>query len=114
MSEYTKTEWKTGDVITAEKLNNMEDGIAGGSGGSKTIPLEYDEETGEITTTLDANLSPDSFIGVTFINTADQWYSVIYLVGGYGESSELESYELHTLNRVLIYEIATGKLSVSD
>ena len=27
---YTPTEWKTGDVITAEKLNNMESGIAGG------------------------------------------------------------------------------------
>ena len=24
---YTPTEWKTGDVITADKLNNMEDGI---------------------------------------------------------------------------------------
>ena len=26
---YTPTEWQTGDVITAEKLNNMESGIAG-------------------------------------------------------------------------------------
>jgi hypothetical protein len=26
---YTPTEWKAGDVITAEKLNNMEDGIVG-------------------------------------------------------------------------------------
>ena len=25
---YTPTNWKTGDVITAEKLNNMESGIA--------------------------------------------------------------------------------------
>lgn len=24
---YTKTTWQTGDIITAEKLNNMEDGI---------------------------------------------------------------------------------------
>lgn len=24
---YTKTTWNTGDVITAEKLNHMEDGI---------------------------------------------------------------------------------------
>ena len=27
---YTPTEWKTGDIITAEKLNNMESGIVGG------------------------------------------------------------------------------------
>lgn len=26
---YTPTDWKTDDVITAEKLNNMESGIAG-------------------------------------------------------------------------------------
>lgn len=29
---YTPTEWKTGDVITADKLNNMEGGIAGAGG----------------------------------------------------------------------------------
>lgn len=28
MSEYTPTVWETGDLITAEKLNNIEDGIA--------------------------------------------------------------------------------------
>ena len=27
---YTPTNWATGDVITAEKLNNMESGIEGG------------------------------------------------------------------------------------
>jgi len=27
---YTPTEWKTGDVITADKLNNMESGILNG------------------------------------------------------------------------------------
>lgn len=28
---YEKQTWATGDVITAEKLNHMEDGIAGGT-----------------------------------------------------------------------------------
>lgn len=28
---YIKQTWATGDVITAEKLNHMEDGIAGGT-----------------------------------------------------------------------------------
>ena len=27
MSDYVKTEWKTGDIITAEKLNKIEGGI---------------------------------------------------------------------------------------
>lgn len=29
---YVKTTWQTGDVITAEKLNKMEDGIEAGQG----------------------------------------------------------------------------------
>lgn len=31
-NEYTPTVWQTGDVITAEKLNKIENGIAGASG----------------------------------------------------------------------------------
>lgn len=31
MSEYVKTNWQTGDIITAEKLNHIEDGIANNS-----------------------------------------------------------------------------------
>lgn len=30
---YTKQTWQTGETITAEKLNHMEDGIAGAGGG---------------------------------------------------------------------------------
>ena len=55
---YEKQTWKTGDVITQEKLNHMEDGIAGGgdspvlivelehpavSGGSSTASATFDE-----------------------------------------------------------------------
>ena len=51
---YTPTEWTTGDVITAEKLNKIENGIveAGGSGSSGgggygplivTVTIEEDE-----------------------------------------------------------------------
>ena len=44
---YTKTTWETGDVITAEKLNKMEDGIesaAGSSSGGATLVVTYSEE----------------------------------------------------------------------
>lgn len=49
--EYTKTNWQTGDVITAEKLNNLEGGVDealknSGSGGGKT-PLEVTVTTSE-------------------------------------------------------------------
>ena len=34
---YEKHTWTSGEVITAEKLNHMEDGIASGSSGEKLI-----------------------------------------------------------------------------
>lgn len=37
---YTKTVWSAGDTITAEKLNNIEDGLeAATSGGANNIPV---------------------------------------------------------------------------
>ena len=45
---YEKQTWTTGEVITADKLNHMEDGISG-SGGSTiepiTITITYDSDT---------------------------------------------------------------------
>lgn len=42
---YEKTEWKSGDTITAEKLNHMEDGIENINNLKiKYVPLTYDEE----------------------------------------------------------------------
>jgi len=31
---YTPTEWANGDIVTAEKLNKLENGVAAGGGGS--------------------------------------------------------------------------------
>jgi hypothetical protein len=49
---YDKQNWQTGDVITANKLNHIEDGIANGGGGDVfVVHSVYDEQTD--TTTLD-------------------------------------------------------------
>lgn len=44
---YTKTTWVTGDIITADKLNNMENGIYG----SYPLLVEYTSD-GDTSTTL--------------------------------------------------------------
>lgn len=43
---YTKTNWKDGDVISAEKMNKIEQGIedAGASGGSDNVFM-FDDNT---------------------------------------------------------------------
>lgn len=44
---YEKQTWKTGDVITEEKLNHIEDGIA--SCGMFVVGSTYDENTQTVT-----------------------------------------------------------------
>lgn len=41
---YTKQTWTTGDTITAEKLNHMEDGIGEGAGGIFVVHGTMNEE----------------------------------------------------------------------
>lgn len=45
---YVKTTWQTGDVITAEKLNNMEDGIEGAVAYDHVV--NYDEGSSQFDT----------------------------------------------------------------
>lgn len=41
---YEPTEWKKGDVITAEKMNKIENGIVGNAGSNpRILVLEYEE-----------------------------------------------------------------------
>lgn len=44
---YTPTEWATGDVVTAEKLNKIENGIASAGGGGVLI-ANMSPNTGEL------------------------------------------------------------------
>ncbi len=39
---YEPTNWKTGDVITAEKLNKIENGIGSGGGGASEMVFKTD------------------------------------------------------------------------
>lgn len=57
---YTKTTWKTGDVITAEKLNKVEDQVAANEeaissagGGVFIVNIDAEDNSGTITATAD-------------------------------------------------------------
>ena len=47
MSDYVKTVWETGDIITAEKLNKIEDGVAELYGQTPS-PTPTHSETAEV------------------------------------------------------------------
>lgn len=40
---YTKNTWNTGDTVTAEKLNNLENGVV--NAGALKVVISYDETT---------------------------------------------------------------------
>ena len=49
---YEPTNWKTGDVVTAAKLNKLENGVAeggGGGSGALIVNINTDLETGVMT-----------------------------------------------------------------
>lgn len=49
---YTKQTWATGDVITAEKLNHREDGVAG-AGGVLVVHINFTQDGNYTVYTLD-------------------------------------------------------------
>lgn len=75
---YEKQTWATGDVITAEKLNNMENGIEN-AGIVKWLKVELDtmiiaDEEVEILKICDLDDSPISYNDIlSMLNTLKYW-----------------------------------------
>lgn len=65
---YIKQTWETGDIITAEKLNNMEDGIAGGAGGVMNVTTTDDGAQLVMNKTF-AEIKAAYLVGTTIICT---------------------------------------------
>lgn len=87
MSEYIKTEWKTGDVITAEKLNNIENGINQNS----KFHITFSSDNNTLTPKqIRPGLGLDDFIGevCTFLPpTGKEWRIPIITANTVAEDS---------------------------
>lgn len=84
---YTPTNWETGDTITAEKLNKLEQGVAnaGGTGGG-VLMIEHDEELGSFNKTY-REVETAFLAGSTVIWYADSSNGNYYLMDGlYGSN----------------------------
>lgn len=87
---YNKTNWKTGDVISAEKLNNIEDGIAG-AGGVLVVNETIDESTG--IATLDKTwqeIYDAMFVGGVIISNRDSLSQRLTQVSGCGADNNFK------------------------
>ena len=97
---YTKTNWNSGDIITAQKLNNIESGIeeaTSGSGGESgggweprfidysSLPAATDFPPSQFAKQYEVGLEPSDFYGAFIDGRA------VFGVGGL-EDSEFGSY----------------------
>jgi len=60
---YTPTVWKTGDIITAERMNHLEDGVSNSNGAGLVGPAGPSGASagfGTVTATVDANTGTPS------------------------------------------------------
>ena len=99
---YTKTTWADGDVITAEKLNNMENGIAESKsgGGIRFINLSNTDSDGNIL--YESGLSVRDFMGA-FVGVESNRGNFFYTINQ-GAYNPLRN----CINLVSIYDIAGG------
>lgn len=94
---YTPTEWKSGDIVTSEKLNKLEQGVANGGGNI----LVVEEADGQLTETYKDIVDALYTTGVILeIKTHDPELTALYRVVNYGHlqgEEEGEAYDYYTL-----------------
>ena len=69
---YNMTEWKTGDIVTADKLNNIENGIANVSDGVELVINISNPQDAEWTPAVSGEMQPTEYYTVTIDKTIDE------------------------------------------
>ena len=91
---YTPTEWKSGDVITAEKLNNIEDGVASaGESDLFIVTITGDESSASADKTI-SEVSAAYTAGKIIVFK----YNDMYSFATYSEAGGMGHYESFIIN----------------
>lgn len=104
---YTPTQWATGDTVTAEKLNKMENGIAAAT--KLVINYPYASITTVGSVTIDTGLTPEDLCGAIIKSSAGNVYIVTHVSKDYN----LFGPDLG-MNTSYKYDPSTGVLSVTS
>lgn len=111
---YEKTTWQNGDIITAEKLNNIENGLTSANVNFITLT-----DSGQAT--IAPNLPPDYFLNVVFINEDHDFNNkfptlsrVEKVEAQDWQSDGYKQYGLLCGGGYYLYEISTGIISISE
>lgn len=94
---YTPINWQTGDTITAEKLNNMEQGIASAGGGTAIVGTTFDLDSGKTTCNKTAAEIAELFassgsVALGEISAEDSYYSLRNVVTFEYDNSDHEDF----------------------
>lgn len=106
---YTPTEWKDGDVITAEKLNKIENGISTSSSSSSAILLE---SANRYIATIDTNLTTIDFVNSRIIIKEDDNTFSIHYPESIHLSDGNEDIQIHSGNtgQLFFYTPSSGEI----
>ena len=93
---YEPHTWVNGETITAEKMNNLEEGVSSGGGGGGAMIVQYNHSTGALDKTVrELNTALLSGVPVYFV----------YVYGPVEYQSTSDSYEGNTF----LYRIGSLK-----
>ena len=101
---YTPTEWKSGDVITSENLNKLEQGVAaagGGGGGVLKVNMTWAEDG--TTCTLDktyAEIYSAFQNGFVIAIDGDETLKALYMVGEIGYVNDTYGLNILPMNNL--------------
>lgn len=73
---YTPTNWKTGDVVTSSKLNNIETGITDAN--SMIVIVDFDDDTGNLDITAGEFMALGVAQKLVMTRTVENEHSVEY------------------------------------
>ena len=119
---YTPTEWQTGDTITAEKLNNMESGIAAVNQPGEAFVMRWSDVEGCWVIDREESISESgTIVGfeevqdgqepvITYLERAEKdAYLRLSFISSVDYSNQIIA---HHANRIFTYTISEGKLTV--
>lgn len=93
---YIPTEWQTGDIITAAKLNKAEEGIAAASDFRFTASITYDDQdVGTLDKTFEEIETAFNAGKICVVKETDGSTQNLYLVQGLMSNADSDQYQVY-------------------
>lgn len=109
---YTPTNWQTGDIITAEKLNKLEVGVATTSNLFAELSPIFVDETEYTNVVVSVNGVPGSYVGFTTDSDITKIVGTYYETGGYFGYTLFYGYQIGTVTGISASDVGSSKATI--